>query len=78
MKQFWTYPTKINTKEVLIFLENYIMQMTLKGIYIIYPKYKSKRVPHKRGLIHLYVFQKSMYSMLLFWRYINICNSYPI
>ena len=74
----FSYPTKINTNEFffLIFLENNIMQMTLK-VYIIYHKYESKWVPHKRELIDLYVFQKSQYSVLLFWRYNKICNSTP-
>ena len=37
-----------------------------------------KRVPYKRELIYLYVFQKSPYSMLLFWRYSKMCNITPI
>ena len=38
----------------------------------------SKRVPHKRKIIDLYVFQKSLYSMYSFLRYIKICNTTPI
>ena len=37
-----------------------------------------KRVTYKRELIDLYVFQKSSYSMLLFWRYSKMCNITPI
>ena len=50
----------------------------LLKICIINQEYELKRVPYKRKLIDLYVFQKSPYSMLLFWRYSKICNSTPI
>ena len=48
-------------------------------IYIIYQEYELKRVPYKRELTDLsYVFQKSPYSMLLFWRYSKIWSITPI
>ena len=47
-------------------------------MYIIYQEYELKSVPYKRKLFDLYVFQKSPYSMLLFWRYSKICNSTQI
>ena len=46
-------------------------------ICVIYQKYESKRISHKRKLIDLYAFQKPLYSKILFWRYIEICNSTP-
>ena len=49
------------------------MQRLLK-IYIICQECELKRILYKRELIGLYVFQKSPYSMLLFWRYSKICN----
>ena len=55
--------------------------MSCKGflkMYIIYQEYELKRIPYKRELFDLYVFQKSPHSMLLFWRYSKICNSTPI
>ena len=81
MDLHFSYPTKRNTNEFFfIFLGNNIMQTTLEDIQdiIIYQKYGSKRVPHKRELIGLHVFQKSLYSMCFFRRYIKICNSTPI
>ena len=46
-------------------------------MYIIFQEYWLKRVPYKTKLIGLYVFQKLLNSMLLFWRNSKICNSTP-
>ena len=68
--QFWTYiflilPNSIQ-RSFFTVSENDVMQRTLEDIYIIYQEYELKRVPNKRELIDLYVFQKSPHFMLLF------------
>ena len=68
--QFWTYIFLFLSNSIqrsfFIVSENDVMQRTLEEIYIIYQEYELKRVPYKRELIDLYVFQKSPHSMLLF------------
>ena len=79
--KFWTYivlilPNSIQRSFFIVFRKQYHAKNSWR--YIIYQEYELKRVPYKRELIDLHVFQKSLYSMLLFWRYSKICNSIPI
>ena len=80
INQFWTYIFLIQPKSIqmrfFIFLENNIMQTTLSDIHYL-SNIWVKKVPHKGELNDFYLFQKSLYSMLLFQRYIKICNSTP-
>ena len=78
---FWTYiflilPKSIQRRFFHIFRKLYHANDSWRYILFIKNMHQ-KRVLHKRKLTDLNKFQKSLYFMLLFWRYSKICNSTP-
>ena len=75
MDLYFCYPTWINTIEAFsYFFENNMKQ---RSLWIYLSKIRNKKSITQKNINWLISIQKSRYSMLLFLRYIKICNSTP-